>query len=146
MPHTLRLYKRERLCSLTAINRLFSPASPGENKTIMAYPWRAVWRRRADALPVADAVPAECMHDVRFLISVPKRKLRHAVDRVTMRRRCREAYRLNRSCIAPGVNADLAFIYIADTLTDYKHTERAVRKILTCLGQGFAPGSNNSVE
>ncbi len=113
----------------------------------MAYPWRAVWRRRPDAEPVAGGAPAEeCGHDVRLLISVPKRKLRHAVDRVTMRRRCREAYRLNRACIDAGVNADLAFIYIADTLTDYKYTERAVRKILTRLSQGFDPGCSNSAE
>ena len=83
-PH--RLYKKEKLCSTAAVDKLFSPASrAGGNNSVMAYPWRAVWRvstRRTD--PVA-----------QFLITVPKKRLRHAVDRVTMRRRMREAYRLN---------------------------------------------------
>lgn len=87
----------------------------------MAYPWHAVWRRR-------DA--ADSPAPLRFLISVPKRRLRHAVDRVAMRRRCREAYRLNKELIAPTVAADVVFIYVGDRTTDYARTVRAVRKIL----------------
>lgn len=87
----------------------------------MAYPWRAVWRQRN-----ASESPAP----LRFLISVPKRRLRHAVDRVKMRRRCREAYRLNKELIAPTVAADVVFIYVGDRTTDYARTERAIRKML----------------
>lgn len=126
MPHPNRLYKSERLCSLNAINALFSPATAaGGNKSIIAYPWRAVWRERDD-----DTTTDTYRPPLRFLISVPKRKLRHAVDRVTMRRRCREAYRLNKALISPDTAADVAFIYVADRLTDYARTERSVRKII----------------
>lgn len=116
-----RLYKKEKLCSPVAIEMLFSRGS-GVMSAI-SYPLRAVWRhnpaRRSDA-------------PVTFLISVPKKRLRHAVDRVAMRRRVREAYRLTRSDfpLAPDARFDLAFIYVADKLVDYASVARAVAKIM----------------
>lgn len=117
----LRLYKKEKLCSVSAIDALFSPSAKGDggNNGIMAYPWRAVWREGKNGADVS-----------RFLISVPKKRLRHAVDRVTMRRRMREAYRLNRRFLGTAI-AEIAFIYVADKLTDYARTEKSVIKILT---------------
>ena len=97
---------------------------------MLAYPLRAVWMTR----PREDADKTE-MPRVEFLISVPKRKLRHAVDRVKMRRRIREAYRLNHSAlVAPGDTCiKVAFIYVADHLEHYRHVERAMRRILSSL-------------
>ena len=71
-----RLYKREKLRSVSAIDALFShkPGIAG----VMAFPVRAVWR--------LDGTRAG---GTRFLVSVPKKRLRHAVDRVAMRRRIR---------------------------------------------------------
>ena len=43
-----------------------------------------------------------------------------------MRRRIREAYRLNRSLISPDLPADLAFIYVADKLLPYAKVENAL--------------------
>ena len=75
MERNLRLYKKQRLCSPTAIEALF--ARTPDCSGALAYPLRAVWRpdpgRRSDS-PLA------------FVIVVPKRRLRHAVDRVRMRR------------------------------------------------------------
>lgn len=124
--NSLRLYKKEKLCSLTAIERLFSPASGGNN-SIMAYPWRCVWRRRDEN----DRRP-DC---AQFVIVVPKRRLRHAVDRVRMRRVMREAYRLNRDAMPADRALDLAFIYVADRLTDFRAAEKSVKKIFTRLGK-----------
>lgn len=117
----LRLYKKEKLCSAVAIESLFSRGSGA--LSALAYPLRAVWRnnprRRSDA-PVA------------FVISVPKKRLRHAVDRVAMRRRIREAYRLCRPSFAmpDGTRIDLAFVYVADKLTDYAAVDKAVHKLM----------------
>ena len=66
----------------------------------------------------------------RFLVSVPKKRLRHAVDRVTMRRRIREAYRLNRDIIARDLPVDLVFIYVADSLLPYDKVQSAMRRLL----------------
>ena len=87
----------------------------------MAYPWRAVWRARTDG-----------GSDWRFVISVPKRRLKKAVDRVKMRRRCREAYRLNRAGQSREITgADIAFVYVGNDVTDYLHTEKAIKKIVS---------------
>lgn len=127
---SLRLYKKEKLCSTIAIEALFSRTGRAEGA--LCWPLRAVWRpnpRRHSDAPVA------------FLISIPKKRLRHAVDRVTMRRRIREAYRLNHGQfpLPDGSRIDLAFIYVADRLTSYAECERAVVRLLTALQRSVQP-------
>ncbi|MCM1050871.1 MAG: ribonuclease P protein component [Paenibacillus sp.] len=115
----LRLYKIEKLCSETAICRLFA-RSDSSVRGSLSYPVRLAWRvdeGRDVKVP-------------RFLVSVPKKRIRHAVDRVTMRRRIREAYRLNRGLLPRDLPVDLAFIYVADTLLPYAKVESSVRRLL----------------
>lgn len=115
----LRLYKIEKLCSETAISRLFMRGSR-DTATALSYPLRLAWRvdrERSVSCP-------------RFLVSIPKKKLRHAVDRVTMRRRVREAYRLSRHLIDRDLPVDLAFIYVADELLPYDRVLSSVRRLL----------------
>lgn len=118
----LRLYKIEKLCSETAISRLFA-RSDRELHTALVYPLRMAWR--------VDGVRE--LKVPRFLVSVPKKRLRHAVDRVTMRRRVREAYRLNRDLMPRDLPLDIAFIYVADKLLPYSRIETAMRRLLTEL-------------
>ena len=118
----LRLYKIEKLCSETAISRLFA-RSDREVHTTLVYPLRMAWR--VDGVREVK-VP-------RFLVSVPKKRLRHAVDRVAMRRRVREAYRLNRDLMPSDLPLDIAFIYVADKLLPYSRIETAMRRLLTEL-------------
>lgn len=112
---TFRLPKSERLCSTAAIDALFA-----SGKGALAYPLRML------------AAPAGAPRS-RFVIVVPKKRLRHAVDRVLMRRRIREAYRLNRPADAPAEARDLAFIYVADTTIDYHRVEAAMKRLLASL-------------
>lgn len=125
----LRLYKVEKLCSLTAIDLLFSAGRRGVGSNLsgsaLCYPWRAVWRFDSVRTPRV----------AKFLISVPKKRLRHAVDRVTMRRRCREAYRLSRHLLPEGVAVDIAFIYVGNGLTPYAPTLSAVGRLLGKIAQ-----------
>ena len=120
----LRLYKIEKLCSETAISRLFS-RSDRQVGSSMAYPLRVAWR-------IDGAREVKCP---RFLVSVPKKRLRHAVDRVRMRRLIREAYRLQKGAypVAPGLRLDLAFVYVADSLKSYASVAEAMRRILSSL-------------
>ena len=126
----LRLYKKEKLCSETAIGCLF--ARTADSSTAVHYPLRAVWRadvqRRSDS-PLA------------FLISVPKKRLRHAVDRVTMRRRIREAYRLARLRfpLADGARVDVAFIYLSAHLKPYAQVAEAVEALLAKIQASCPP-------
>lgn len=130
--HPLRLYKKEKLCSATAIDRLFVPSAV-RPESVLAYPLRAVWM--SDSLRRSDT-------PLQFLISVPKRRLHHAVDRVTMRRRVREAYRLHRHVleIPAGMRYNLAFVYVADRCVPYARVERAVCRILAEVGKSISAG------
>lgn len=125
----LRLYKIEKLCSPVAIDLLFSRGGAGEVSSAISYPWRAVWR----------VDPGRSAAVARFLISVPKRRLRHAVDRVTMRRRCREAYRLSRELLPPDPRVDIAFIYVGDGLTPYDRTASSVKRLLRKIASSLSP-------
>ncbi|MBR5102619.1 MAG: ribonuclease P protein component [Muribaculaceae bacterium] len=125
-----RLYKSEKLCSQTAVERLFEHG----NATI-AYPLRAVY----------SVMPQDTPHDngvrLRFLITIPKKKIRHAVDRVLLRRRIREAYRLNRNIVYQSLEqtnscAQVAFIYLAQAeKADYAIINEKMRTLLERIAQ-----------
>lgn len=127
---TLGLYKKEKLCSARAIDRLFEAG--GADFTRLAYPLRLVARR--NAARHSDA-------PVAFLISIPKKRLRHAVDRVAMRRRTREAYRLTHRdyALEPGIRLDAAFVYVADRPVPYSKVHRAMQRLLSALAEAFPP-------
>lgn len=123
-----RLYKKEKLCGTIAINTLFTR---GEGSVATAYPLRAVWRVN----------PRRELKNVQFLVSVPKKRFKHAVDRVKLRRRIREAYRLNRqSLVASDEQAvDVAFIYLGDSMAKYADIEQSLIKILDKISKSLTP-------
>ena len=110
-----RLYKIEKLRSEIAIGQLFDRSNPAA-QSVMAYPLRAVWTVNSSRLAAMETPSETSRRKVapcpQFLVSIPKKKLRHAVDRVQMRRRVREAYRLNRHLIPKDLPLDIAFIYL----------------------------------
>lgn len=122
--HSLRLYKIEKLCNEIAIDQLFRRDDPAVGSTL-AFPLRCMWRRNA----------VRKVEGAQFLVSIPKKRLRSAVDRVKMRRRVREAYRLNRHLLPEGSRMDVAFVYVAQEVLPYKRVEYAVRKILAKMAQ-----------
>lgn len=115
-----KLKKDEKLCSRKAIDHLFS-----DGKSLMAFPLRAAYRLR----PAGD-------HPVQFLISIPKKRIRRAVDRVTLRRRVREAYRLRRhevltpALLHAGCGVDIAFVYLDKTLAPYSTIDEKMCSLL----------------
>ena len=122
-----RLYKSQKLCSKIAIDALF--ARGGGKQSFIAYPLRAVWRH--NPTPPAAGAP------LQFFISIPKKRLRHAVDRVKMRRRVREALRLALpSLVLPEeASVQMGLVYVADSLMPYADIAHAVGRILKIVAR-----------
>lgn len=86
------LNKSERLDSKKLIERLFA----GENKSFPAFPLRVVY------MPLT---PEENVADASILISVPKKRFKHAVKRNRVKRQVREAYRHNKHILLEALKA-----------------------------------------
>lgn len=129
-----RLYKTEKLCSRTAVSLLFE-----QGHSCIAFPLRAVYRLHE---PGKES-PAQ------FLITIPKKKIRHAVGRVLLRRRTREAYRLwRRTLLHPalqqcGLAADIAFIYLDKESAPYSMIEERMKQLLTRIAQAAEAHQSN---
>jgi ribonuclease P protein component len=113
------LAKSERLSSLTAVRRLFKDGASG-----FVYPFRYMYITDESTTP-----------SVEVLFSVPKRYHKRANKRNTLRRRMKEAYRLNKASLAEsatqrGVDMDIALVYSAKEVLPYKTIENAICKIL----------------
>ena len=108
------LPKYERLCGEIAVNQLFS-----QSKRFTAYPLRVHY-----------AIRPSNAH-ARFLVSIPKKLFKHAVDRNLLKRRIREAYRKYK----PTLSIDIAFVYVdketGSTETIKKAVKKAIDKITT---------------
>lgn len=126
-----KLHKEEKLCSRTAINNLFD-----EGKSLMAFPLRAVYRLRPSG-----------QQPVRFLISIPKKRIHKAVERVLLRRRTRESYRLNRNqLLVPALQqadcgVDIAFVYLDKTPAPYQVIDEKMISLLERIAKAAADHS-----
>ena len=70
------------------------------------------------------------------LISVPKKKIRKAVDRNLIRRRIREAYRLNKSILFDQPSFyDLGFIYLSEKKMSFQKIEIILVNCLKSLNK-----------
>ena len=122
------LTKDERLNSQLIIDRLFAAG----NNSMAAFPLRVVWM-------VSERQPTDTFPPVRMMVSVPKKRFHHAVDRNRMKRQVREAFRLNKHILWDAIDADkrvdIAFVCITDQLMDSRVVHKAVVKALLRISE-----------
>ena len=114
--------KRERMVSNLLIEALFEN---GSSQSVSAFPLRAVYQmiERRDGHGSA-----------QILISVPKKRFKHAVDRNRVKRQIREAYRQHKQLLwerlAENQEMLVGFIWLSDCHYPTKEVEKRVVKIL----------------
>lgn len=141
----LTLSKSCKLRHRSLVDKLFS-----EGKTLYQYPIRLSFKALSDEelkCSFRHSVP-DRIGPVQFLITVPKKKVRHAVDRVLMRRRIREAIRLRLPLLKDYVAArenvrtlSLAWIYLDKNITSSDHIGTKIDRLIDRL---IHPSDNNS--
>jgi ribonuclease P protein component len=83
----------------------------------------------------ADTEAGDAKGGIEVMFSVPKKFHKRANKRNVLKRRTREAYRLNREQVRvkveqSGKQLDLALVYYTKDILSYKTIENAVRRIL----------------
>lgn len=122
MPFTFR--KEERLCSQKTIELLFA-----QGQSFVKYPFRVIYLEQPDhTFPV----PAQ------VLMSVSKKRFKRANRRNWIRRRMKEAYRLNKDAfyqwlVKKESGMALAFIYLPTEMLSFAEIEKGIIQSLRKL-------------
>ena len=110
-------HKTERLCSKKVIEKLFA-----EGKSLFVFPLKAVYFETS-----LNTVP------VQVAFAVSKKSFKRAVMRNLLKRRMREAYRLNKNQFYDeigGKQIALFLIYTSKTEETYAIIESATKKVI----------------
>ena len=112
--------KQQKLCNETAIKEMFS-----NGKSFVIHPIRLVWKEEGDSDTVA----------IKSIIVVPKKQLKLAADRNIVRRRMKEAYRLNKIEIEyfladKNKQLNIAIVYQNEKILSYTEIEEKIKLIL----------------
>lgn len=116
--------KAERLSKEKAIKELFEKGS-----SFYLYPFKVLHAPNPDKSKVN-----------QVLISVPSRQFKRAVDRNKIKRRIREAYRIQKEIINnKSEKAIFTFIYTAKEILPYAEIKEKVLMALTKLNMKLTP-------
>ena len=115
--------KAEKICNQNQIDKLFH-----DGKSFTSGLFKLIFVEAEKQVPPF----------VQVLIAVPKRNLRHAVDRNRMKRLIREAYRLNKhraldEYTKAGKHLDIAFLFLGKQPVSQAETIAAINTLLNRL-------------
>ena len=134
-PERLTLRKSAKLRHRTLVQELFQ-----KGKSVYSGPIRVTFRALSDEElkgSFKEAVP-DLMGPVQFMITVPKKKRRHAVDRVLMRRRIREAFRLQWHPLRQRIQADPAIRTLSLAIVYMDMTNAGMETISAAVGSALS--------
>lgn len=119
--------KSERLNQKKVIEILFQKDNPIVSQQFV-YPFRVLY------LSIEKEYPAP-----QILVSITKRRFKKAVDRNLLKRRTKEAYRLNKPHFHQ-INGKIlpqyiAFIYIGNTIESFQKIEKKMINLLQLLNE-----------
>ncbi len=126
--------KEERLCSKKQFDKLFL-----EGNSFLVYPIKVVYNE----------TDFTGTYPVKAAFAVGKKSFKKAVSRNLIKRRMREAYRLNKHVLYSGagdIKIAVAFIYIGKKIETYKKTEWAVAKSINTLVTKILTGNKKNPE
>jgi ribonuclease P protein component len=116
-------HKQERLCSKKQMELLFS-----EGKSIFGHPLKFIFMK----------VDSDLQFPAQAIFVVPKRQFKKAHDRNKLKRRMREAYRLNKQNFynqlsLANIKIICAFIFVGKKQEDYSRIEKAIKQNLNSI-------------
>ena len=122
------LSKEERLSWKRHIDLLFA-----KGRAFVAFPLRVVFLSMDESLSMRAAI----------LVSISKKKFKHAVDRNHVKRQVREAYRLRKYNLLDTLETNnksilIAFIYLDKEIHPYTTIEKAMSKAIRTLREKIA--------
>ena len=117
------LHKHERLCSQKTIEDLFT-----SGESFLAYPLKVVFLK----------TELSQNYPVQAAFTASKRNFKRAVKRNILKRRMREAYRLNKPNLyseldIKDINLAIMFVYIGKDIAEYITIEKAMISALKKL-------------
>jgi ribonuclease P protein component len=115
------LKKKEILSGQIKINEVFN-----SGKTLFVYPIKAFYNQKENITPTESKV--------LFSVSIPKRIFKKAVDRNLLKRRIREAYRLNKLSLTNNIISDIQLsfmlVYIGKKIESFSKIDKSVNQII----------------
>ena len=125
--HRQTFPKRERMVSQRLIDELFGG---GHSSSLAAYPLRAVFLKKE--LQQGES-------PVQLLISVPKKRFHHAVDRNRVKRQIREGWRRHQQVLAEALPSNqqllVALVWLSDQQLQTSEVENRVTNLIQRISE-----------
>lgn len=118
------LSKAERMHSVKEIQEIFKTGSSS-----FTYPFKYYYSIKENECPITEV-----------LISIPKKKVRFAVDRNKLKRFTRDSFRHHKHKLTPKLKTrqmklSLALVFVGDKQTSHQKIEQAITKIFSALDE-----------